>query len=464
MARFTSLEIENTMAIKVAEIKPNGEPITTIGGLTAQGKSTVLRSVEMLLDGAKAVPGEPLRRGTKKGFIRGEIDGGPDGGGFSVERKLTRRGTSLVVDGRDGTPQALMDQIKGGCTQDLGKIARMKNAELLAIMRELVPGQDFTDHDAKREEIYKERTGANGDVKRIKAQLAGAAYHDNAPEAEVSVADLAAELARRQEVNAVHDEKRRALRNVGDAYTEARDIVGDAQVTVEKAKVALVTAEANLKSCNSMFDLRAKQGRTLKDEVAKLEDANTEEIQAKLITVDESNRKVRDNQTYAALAVEHKAAEVTARDLSRKLDTLDEKKAKAITEAEYPVRGLSVDDETVMLHGFAWDQASGRERLVASAEIVLAQSPELRELLLDDGSAFDEESKIALGDWADENDAHVWMVVVGDGKGCSIVFHEGEVVGAETAKAEPAESEKAKPPKAKPEIIDVNTDCDGIPI
>jgi hypothetical protein len=102
-----------------------------------------------------------------------------------------------------------------------------------------------------------------------------------------------------------------------------------------------------------------------------------------------------------------------------------------------------------------------REKLVASAEIVLAQSPDLRELLLDEGSAFDVESREALSEWADKNKAHIWMVVVGDGKGCSVVFHEGEVVGAEKASPEPAKTEGKKPPgekpkTKKPEVIDVD--------
>jgi predicted NAD-dependent protein-ADP-ribosyltransferase YbiA (DUF1768 family) len=447
MSRITTLEIENTMAIKVAEIHPNGEPITTIGGKTAQGKSTALRSVGMLFDGAKAIPDEPLRRGAKRGHIRAEIDGGLDNGGFEVERKLTRKGTSLVVTGRDGTPQALMDQIKGGCMQDLGKIARMKNAELLAVVRELVPGQDFTAHDAERACIYDERTDANRDAKRLRAQLDSASHSNDAPIEEVSVAKLAAELTRRQEINAGHETKRAELREVGDKYRAA-------QVIMKKAESDLVAAKAGV-------EVAAGRGRTLKAEVAKLEDPDTEEIQVRLATVDEANRRVRDNAEHARLTVDHGAAEKAARALDRNLEDLDEKKAKTIAEAEYPVVGLSVDDDTVMLHDFSWDQASMREKLVASAEIVLAQSPDLRELLLDEGSAFDVESREALSEWADKNKAHIWMVVVGDGKGCSVVFHEGEVVGAEKASPEPAKTEGKKPPgekpkTKKPEVIDVD--------
>jgi len=424
MAKITTLEIENTMAVKVAEIKPNGEPITTIGGLTAQGKSTALRSVEMLFGGAKSIPAEPLRRGAKKGHIRGEIDGGPDNGGFEVERRLTRKGTSLVVTGREGTPQALMDQIKGGCTQDLGKIARMKNSELMTVVKELVPGLDFSAHDEERDSIFRKRTGANSDLKQSKARLDSTTLHDDAPEAEVSVAELVAELQRRQDVNRRNEGRRAALHSVADQYREAQAAVAAAEKKVEEAKAALGAEKADL-------DAAATAGRALKTEVAALEDADVTEIQDHLATADDANRKVRENAAHAKLAAEVIEAETRAKDLNRQIDDLDEKKGKAIADAEYPVKGLAVDDETVMLHDFPWEQASQRERLVASAEIVLAQSPELRELLLDEGSAFDDESVTALGEWADKNDAHVWMIVVGDGRGCSVVFHEGELVNVD---------------------------------
>ena len=68
--KITRLEIESFMGVKAigVDIAPDGSMVV-VGGHNAQGKSSLLRAIEVLLEGMAACPEEPVRRGAKAASI-----------------------------------------------------------------------------------------------------------------------------------------------------------------------------------------------------------------------------------------------------------------------------------------------------------------------------------------------------------------------------------------------------------
>ena len=85
--KVKQLTAENVLRLKAVNITPdeNGNMIV-IGGNNAQGKTSVLQSIEMALAGKNSIPSEPIHRGASKGNIVVDL------GDMIIERHFTQKG------------------------------------------------------------------------------------------------------------------------------------------------------------------------------------------------------------------------------------------------------------------------------------------------------------------------------------------------------------------------------------
>lgn len=108
-------------------------------------------------------------------------------------------------------------------------------------------------------------------------------------------------------------------------------------------------------------------------------------------------------------------------------DVLEEKK-QLIADAKYPVEGLGFDDDGVTMNDLPFNQASQAEQLRVSVAMGLATNPELRVMLIRDGSLLDPNSKKLLSKLAKANDAQIWLEVVGDkDKEVAVIIEDGKI-------------------------------------
>ena len=89
---------------------------------------------------------------------------------------------------------------------------------------------------------------------------------------------------------------------------------------------------------------------------------------------------------------------------------------------------IGFGDEGVTFNGLPIEQASSAEQTRVAVAIGLAANPELPVVLIRDGSLLDEDSLAAVAKQAAERGAQVWIERVGDGKECSVIIEDGEVV------------------------------------
>ena len=198
MSKIVRLTVENVMRLRAVEIRPDGNFIL-VGGRNAQGKSSLLDSIQMALAGKGAVCEEPLRRGASKGSVVCELEN------LVVRRTFTKKGgSSLVVTAKDGSkissPQGVLDELASGLTFDPLDFLNMKPAKQFETVRELV-GVDFTELDAQRLAAYNERTVVSKDIKSKGANLDSIPAYPDAPDTEVSISGLMAELEEVEDSN-----------------------------------------------------------------------------------------------------------------------------------------------------------------------------------------------------------------------------------------------------------------------
>lgn len=343
-------------------------------------------------------------------------------------------GAVVQIAGANGarfpSPQAMLDQLVGGLSFDPLAFARMKPAEQRGVLREIV-GLDTSQIEAKRADIYEQRTVINRETKRLAGELSGVQRHPDAPAEEVSIIDLAAEMEAAENYLRTVDAAERDVERAVGALDIAENLRDSMEAEVERLEMEMADIRKRLeKGTTKVIPAHVAALAGHRDTLEKLRaDApDREAIRAQLANAERVNVQIRDNVRRTDLEELRDAAENTSRKFTAAIAKLDEEKAAAIVGATYPLDGLAVDDEGVLLNGLPLEQASSAEQLRCSIAIGLALNPQLRVLLVRDGSLLDEDSMRLLTEAATAADAQVWLEVVGDGSdGVGIVIEDGAV-------------------------------------
>jgi hypothetical protein len=140
------LEAQNIKRLSAVTIEPNADASAVVlGGDNEAGKSSVMDAIEMALAGDRVSPPEPIRRGRTKAKVVVDL------GDMIVTRRYTDKGSSLVIENREGlrykSPQTLLDGFYNNLTFD--PLAFAESKEQPTILRRLV-GLDTSDLDDAR--------------------------------------------------------------------------------------------------------------------------------------------------------------------------------------------------------------------------------------------------------------------------------------------------------------------------
>ena len=237
------------------------------------------------------------------------------------------------------------------------------------------------------------------------------------PDEETSVVDLANEFERRRKVNAENAEKREQLDGL-------RSTAKNLQLTIKDLETKLAEAREELKATS-------EEGRALSAEVKTLVDQDLDEVSEQIKNVEQLNAAVRVKQERKQMQDELDRQTDEAERLTEYMEQIDSVKADAAAKAKYPIDGLSVTDDGVQLDSVPFEQASQAQQLRVSVAIGLALNPELKVLLVRDGSLLDEDSLRMVAEMAEAADAQVFLERVSmDGEGGDFVIEDGHLKGA----------------------------------
>lgn len=428
-----SLEAEHVKRLRVARIAPDGSPLFVVGGRNAQGKSSLLDSIMMALNGGDSIPDEPVQHGADQARIRLDL------GDLIVERKIRpdRKG-SLVVSSPDGvpvrSPQALLDRLVSKLALDPVAFAMAKpDAQRRELLAALGLAEAFERLAVHCKGVYDARTLVGRDLTAKQAQLKAAPPHDKAaPATEVSMAELLAELERR-------DAAKAELEALFDMAEEAGGVVTEKREWLEESRKQLAELEGRVLALRDAIGLRSAELAT-----AELVHANARaaadaytyddpaEVRAKLATVEETNAKVRANAARAELEASIKALQAKVDKHTRELAEAEDAKRLALEGADFPIAGLEVTDEAVRLNGAPLKQASQRQKVELGFALCAAQKPKIRIALIREGSFFDSAGMQTLAEVAAKYGFLALVERVSeDGAGCNVVIEDGEIASEE---------------------------------
>ncbi len=445
--KIICLQAENVKRLVAVEIKPDGN-IVQITGKNGAGKTSVLDALWWGLSGATHIQAAPIRNGATKARIRLDL------GELVVTRTFNRKKdddakvtTSITVESTDGavfrSPQKVLDELLGELSFDPLAFTRMKPAEQIDTMRRFVPGVDFDEIERQNQADYDKRRDINRRAKELRARLATLTVPDVQHTERVDESALVNELEQAGEHNAqiearkarrekLEDQARQLGQSAEQEKAKAEDLRRRAQELLEQATVAEGTAKAQLEEANAMTQRLAEAG-------ALPEPLDTTLIRQKITASREANRSIDERERIIAerkqVEADAEAAEKQSDALTAAMHERDAAKAKAISESELPVPGLSFDATGVTLDGVPFDQASDAEQLRASVAIASAMNPKLRVIRIRDGSLLDDDGMTLLAQMADEQDMQVWVEKVDSSGKVGFVISDGELVAAKAEDA-----------------------------
>ena len=414
--KIIELRAENVMRLKAVEITPDGT-VQVIGGRNAQGKSAVLNAIWLALGGGKASKdiSRPIRDGEENASVRLDL------GDLVVTRTWTQKGTSLKVENAEGatfkSPQGMLDALVGQLSFDPLAFTRLSAKEQRAALLDLVDMDvDLDTIDAQIRDLYADRT----EIGRKGTAIGDVTVDDKLPNVETSAASVVKKLQEAQEVHRWVDTTRQQIQ---DAHTAA----DAALTTVRAAEERIKELQAQITSLIATRKMRLAEAENMQHAIDNTEMPNLAYIEDELATVEDTNAKIRANNAARERLNEKQALRDAYEGLTKQLTELDEQKAAALADAEFPVEGLSFDDTGVLYKGVPLSQASSAEQIRVSLAMGMALNPKLRVLMIKDGSLLDEDSMAAIRDQVADGDFQLWLEVVNPDDPSAVLIEDGQV-------------------------------------
>lgn len=439
MSRIIELRAENVKRLSAVHITPKGN-LVIIGGKNGAGKTSVLDAIQMTLGGAKEISDQPIRAGQERAQVILETED------LIITRTFTASGSAVTVKNRDGmradAPQQILDRLTGKLTFDPVAFLRLDPTKQREALKRIVP-VDFTEDDSNRNRLFDERTHAGRKLDDAVAVLHSLPTFPNEPDGIISLSDTVAELEAAQKVNQAAkdllDAAERGHGEVMDALMESDKVargIADTEAEIARLQTRLQELrEAGERKAKRVEELRAA-AESSAQAAAEAQTVDMSPIRQKLAGAEATNAHVRANARKEEQRKLVDALNTQVKELTAAIDHIDAEKKRKLSEAPFPVAGLSFDDRGVTLNGLPFSEASAAEKLRVSVAMAAALNPKLRVMLVRDAAFLDEDSLAQLEQLAIEHDLQVWAERVGKGDKTAVIIEDGAVlttVGSEAA-------------------------------
>jgi DNA repair exonuclease SbcCD ATPase subunit len=401
--KIVHLLTENVKRLKAVEVNPGGANVVVVGGKNGAGKSSLLDSIMYALAGDKALPEKPVRRGQEKAEITIDL------GEYVVKKTIKADGSvELKVKTANGvpqkSPQGILNALCGNLTFDPTEFARMKPKEQVELLKKMV-GLDFTAMDNEKAARAQERLEIGRVVDQLKGQLEAMPYDDTAPAEPESAIELQKKIKEAREHNASIDNK----------------------------KSVYLAAESELKRLNAELERIQQQLQVLTSErdtmvnvIESLQPAPEAALVQQLDSLIVTNNKIAANKAKDEVRAKLQQQSSKYDALTETLSRIDRQKSEALAAAKFPVASLSFDDTGVLVNRVPFIQASAAERLRVSLAMGMALNPQLRIMIVRDGSLCDEDSLRLIHEMAEAHDYQIWLEkVTTDGEDAAVIIEDG---------------------------------------
>ena len=410
---ITTLEAENVKRIKAVQIIPAPTGLTLVGGNNNQGKTSVLDAL------AWALGGEKFRQAPRDGSVAPPHLKVTLSTGIVVERK--GKNSTLTVTDPTGhrAGQQLLHEFVEVLALDLPRFMQASDKEKADTLLKIIGvGEELTQLDRRIKALYDKRTTVGQIANQKKAVAEEMQEYPEAPAEPVSAMEL---IQQQQEILARNGENQRKRQHLAELEDQERQLsrqVQDLSRELEYAEHKLSKVQQDVQDARKT--------------AAQLQDESTEALQAAILAVDETNRKVRANLDKAR--AEDDAAEFADQyaSLSQQLEEARRKRTALLEGADLPLPGLSVEDGRLTYHGHPWGAMSSSEQLRVATAIVRRLNPNCGFVLLDKLEQMDLQTLTDFGAWLQTEGLQAIATRVSTGGECQIIIEDGRVRGQDT--------------------------------
>ena len=414
--KLTRLHIEDFKRVLEITMDFPSAGVVAIGGENGAGKSSIKEFLAAAFGGATKLPPVPVNKGAKKSLGKITLDN--EGHCITVDLVITPEREMKVEVRQDGGapfngPMAMLRSWVNTFSFNPFDLMELTGRPQRDMMLKCL-GVDFADLEAEAETIKEERKQAGRDVAGREKQIASMPEYSAVPTHEIRTADLAAELQKGMDHNALVEQFAKAETEWQMAVTDAVDEVKEMEERLARAKKGLVEAEEGLK--------RVRGQRTALKSLVDLAPINRQ-----IADADATNAKVRANAARAALVDQFRADHERFAELGESLKGIDRQKAERLAKAPTPVEGLEFRDDEVYFKGLPLSQDSDSGRMIRSVELAAALNPKLRCIVVDKGEQMMIPKLKELDAWATEHDFLVIDLRASVGKECAFIMEEGKV-------------------------------------
>ena len=280
-------------------------------------------------------------------------------------------------------------------------------------------GLDFSELDQESKDQYEERTIINRQAKELEAQIGDS--DPDAPQNEISVAELAEQHAAAIEVRASNE---RRTAEIGEAARRASESIAKREQLELQAEEIAKEIEA-LKS--SVED--QKQALYILEAQTPAEVPDIDTIAAKMQSAEADNARVRYQNKHVEQTAELAELKARSEAFTVVIGTIKATKDKMIANADFPINGVEIVDNAILVNGHPLENQGGAAQLRFGVLLVMKSNPKLRVVTMDEAlGKLDDESLEMFGVLLAEHNFQGWITgprAVGDN---CIEIRDGEIV------------------------------------
>lgn len=406
---IVKLSASNVMRMEAFSIEPTSNTVV-ITGKNGQGKSSVLNTILFGLagkDSYKLVP-KPVREGADEATIKIQL-----GDKYTVDVYMTKDNVRyLHVYGADGkefkSPQTLLDNLIGDLTIDPSEIIGMKPKDIKELLLKIINLDINLDEWSKvREDIYNERTAVGREHKSLAAQLEALPVPNaDLPDKEI----LMAAITQRYQEAVDNNTK---IENLKNATVTRNSMIDNAREQILKLEADIKTWEAENKEREAQLALMST--------------IDTTPIKAEMDEAEAKNIKIRERAGYFKFEEQVTRLVATYQGLSTQIDNMDKEKYDALARANMPVAGLGIEVDEVTYNGIPFTQCSDAERLKIAMAMAMAKNPEVKVILLRNGSMLDSGNFELIKQIAEEREYQLWIEKVEESGKVGVFIEDGKI-------------------------------------
>lgn len=422
---INELRAENFKKLQVVNIKPGD--VNVITGKNAQGKSSVLDAIQFCIDGpSKEIP-RPIRDGATKAKI--ELDLGE----LVVTRTVTPSGARLEVTAKDGTqlktPQAILNNLFNKVSFDPVRFLNLSSKDQIELLLKATgQAEKIAQLDAEREHAYNERRIANRKVSEVETMCNK--LNTIFPEGEeISAAEIMEELKKANEHNNSIGLLKADMHRLGLIGKEKATAITLNNNKIEALRLEIDKLEhETAKLSEELQEMRAHYVE-IATQVEEMAEIDVEKITAKLQTLEAHNAEVRKRKQYEEYSATLELMKEVAAKYSQQMAEIDKQKEEILSNTPIGIP-LTIGEEGVLFGGVPLSQCSSAEQLKVSMAVAMALQPNLKVILIREGSLLDSAGMNTVQQFAAKNGYQIWIEKVDETGEVGIVIEEGRVKNA----------------------------------